>query len=202
MDLRPNRLPPPHPNVQADPSSRSGASLKTWLARTPTRYLGRWRAETPSDVDAFDWPSGNDWDFCGMRDKLVADLTFARLSPSWNPVFSRLCELFGMEQALVNFHTNRPVIEAALAHLDEFYTDFYRNILECCGEHLDIFGLGDDFAGNDGLLISPDLWRELLKPLYAKWLEMAKSRGRYTLMHSCGKVTDVPPDLIDVGLAA
>jgi hypothetical protein len=94
-------------------------------------------AENPSDVEAFDWPSGNDWDFGAMRDQLAAEQTYARLSPSWNPVLSRLCELFGMENALVKLHTNLPVIEAALAHLDTFYTDFYTNILEICSDHLD-----------------------------------------------------------------
>jgi uroporphyrinogen decarboxylase len=159
-------------------------------------------AESPADVEAYNWPSGNDWDFGVMRDRLAAEQTYARLSPSWDPVFSRLCELFGMEDALVKLHTNLPVIEAALARLDKFYTDFYGSILDICGDQLDIFGLGDDFAGNDGLLISPDLWRRLFKPLYAKWLGMAKSKGLFTFMHSCGKVTDVLPDLIDIGLDA
>ena len=159
-------------------------------------------AETIAHVEAFHWPSGNDWDFAGMREELMVEKTYARLSPSWMPVFSRLCELFGMEKAMVNLYTNRPVIEAALAHLDEFYTDFYRNILETCGDQLDIFGLGDDFAGNYGVLIQPELWRSLFKPLYAKWLGMAKAKGLLTFMHCCGNLMDVMPDLIDIGLDA
>jgi uroporphyrinogen decarboxylase len=159
-------------------------------------------AETVADVEAFNWPSGNEWDFRGMRHELEKEKTYARLSPSWLPVFSRLCEMFGMEKAMVSLYTNRPIIEAALAHLDEFYTDFFRNILDECGDHLDIFGMGDDFAGNAGMLISPDLWRELFKPLYAKWFGMAKDKGLFTFMHCCGKLTDVLPELIDIGLDA
>jgi len=159
-------------------------------------------AETISEVDAFEWPSGDDWDFEAMREQLIAEQTYARLSPSWMPVFSRLCELFGMENAMVKLYTNRTVIEAALAHLDRFYTDFYTNMLDACGDQIDIFGLGDDFAANDSLLIPPDLWRQLFKPLYAKWLGMAKARGLRTFMHCCGKLTDVLPDLIDSGLDA
>jgi uroporphyrinogen decarboxylase len=159
-------------------------------------------AETVSDVEAFKWPSGEEWDFDEMRQQLLAEKTCARLSPSWTPVFSRLCEVFGMEKAMVSLYTNRPLIEAALAHIDRFYTEFYGNILDTCGDLLDIFGLGDDFAGNDGMLIAPDLWRELFKPLYAKWLGMAKAKGLFTFMHSCGKIIDVLPDLIDIGLDA
>jgi uroporphyrinogen decarboxylase len=159
-------------------------------------------AETSADVEAFGWPEVGDWDFHEMRTRLLADNTHARLSPSWMPVFSRLCELFGMERAMVSLYWNRPVIEAALARLDEFYTGFYRNMLETCGDQLDLFGLGDDFAGNRGLLIRPDLWRSLFKPLYARWLGMAKARGLITLMHCCGCLVEVLPDLIDSGLDA
>ncbi|MBI2942068.1 MAG: hypothetical protein HYY04_16680 [Chloroflexi bacterium] len=52
-------------------------------------------AQTIADVEAFNWPSGSDWDFAELRARLLADSTHARLSPSWMPVFSRLCELFG-----------------------------------------------------------------------------------------------------------
>ena len=159
-------------------------------------------AETVADVDAFPWPTAEGFDFQAMRRKLLDDTTHARLSVRWMPVFSRLCEMFGMEQAMVNLHWNRPVIEAALAHLDDFYTDFFTRMLETCGDHIDIFGQGDDFADNRGLLMRPEIWRSLFKPLYAKYLGMGKARGLPTLMHSCGRIVEVLPDLIDCGLDA
>jgi uroporphyrinogen decarboxylase len=196
-------------NTDAQPSDGARPRLTIWgipedMVGTYTDSIPRplARAKSAADVEAFDWPSGSDYDFGAMRDQLIAEDQYASLSTSWNPVFSRLCELFGMENAMVNLHTNRPVVEAALARLDHFYTEFYTGILDSCGDQLDIFGLGDDFAGNDGLLIPPDLWRRLFKPLYAKWLGMAKSRGLFTFMHACGNLTDVLPDLIDIGLDA
>ncbi len=162
------------------------------------------QAATTTDVDAYPWPSADAsaWDFAGMRRLLISDQVHARLSPSWNPVFSQVCGLFGMEQAMVNLRWNRVVIEAALARLDDFYTTFYGHMLVACGDQLELFGLGDDFAANRALLIRPDDWRTLLFPLYAKWLGMAKARGLHTLMHSCGRIVDVLPDLIDSGLDA
>jgi uroporphyrinogen decarboxylase len=159
-------------------------------------------AETVADVDRFAWPHGDDWDFQDLRRRLESDQSHARLSNRWEPVFSRLCEMFGMEQAMVNLYMNRPVIEAALDHLEEYYDSYYRNLLACCGDVLDVFGLGDDFACNTGLLIPTDLWRRLFRPLYAKWLGMAKARGLPTLMHSCGRIVEILPDLMDDGLDA
>jgi uroporphyrinogen decarboxylase len=160
------------------------------------------RAETTADVDRFAWPHGDDWDFRELRKRLEADERHARLSNRWEPVFSRLCEMFGMEQALVNLYTNRPVIEAALDHLEEYYDSYFRNLLETCGDVLDVFGLGDDFACNTGLLIPVDMWRRLFRPLYAKWLGMAKTKGLPTLMHCCGRIVEILPDLMDDGLDA
>lgn len=59
-----------------------------------------------------------------------------------------------MEQALINLYTNRKVIEAALAHLQEYYDRYYE---------LDIFALGDDFAANTSLLFPTSL-RNLRPP--------------------------------------
>jgi uroporphyrinogen decarboxylase len=161
-------------------------------------------AATVADVDAYAWPCAGEsaWDLNQMHRRLLRDEAHARMSPSWTPLFSRLCELFGMEQAMVNLLTNRRVIEAALAHLDEFYTGFFSHMLDQCGDQLEVFGLGDDFACNRGLLIRPEVWRQLFKPLYAKWLGMAKTKGLLTLMHCCGLIQEVLPDLIDSGLDA
>ena len=162
------------------------------------RPLGR--ADSVKDIENYGWPDAASWDFRGMNDKLVSESDLARLSPSWMPVFSRLAELFGMERTLTDLYLNRPVIEAALSHIDNFYTEFFKNMLSCCGKNLDIFGFGDDFAANDGMLFDPEIWRELFKPLYAKYIGMAKEYGLFTFMHSCGNITAVLPDLIDIGL--
>jgi uroporphyrinogen decarboxylase len=163
-----------------------------------SRPLGR--AETIKDVENHAWPSGIRWDFEGMNDKLKSEANLARLSPSWMPVFSRLAEMFGMERTLTDLYLNRPLLEAALSHIDNFYTEFFQKMLSTCGKNLEIFGLGDDFAANTGMMFDPEIWRELFKPLYAKYIGMAKDYGLYTFMHSCGNITAVLPDLIDIGL--
>jgi uroporphyrinogen decarboxylase len=199
---------PTYKPAGVDPDARTGA-LSVWgvpeyasltYSDSVPRPLAR--AETVSDVEAFDWPDPADWDFDEMRGDLVAEGEHARMSSRWQPVFSRLCEVFGMEQALVNMYANRRVIESALDHIAAYYDAYFCTLLETCGDRIDIFALGDDFAGNTGLFIPPDLWRELFKPLYSRWIGMAKQRSLLTLMHSCGRIIDVVPDLIDIGLDA
>jgi uroporphyrinogen decarboxylase len=165
---------------------------------TIPRPLGH--AQSVKDIENFAWPSPHTWDFSGMNEKLKSETSLARLSPSWMPVFSRLAEMFGMERTLTDLYLNRPLIEAALKHIDDFYTEFFQKMLSTCGKNLEIFGFGDDFAANDGMLFDPEIWREMFKPLYAKYIRMAKEYGLFTFMHACGNITVVLPDLIDIGL--
>jgi hypothetical protein len=75
-------------------------------------------------------------------------------------------------------------------------------MLDVCGDQLEIFGIGDDFAGNQGLLIQPKMWRELFKPLYAEYARIAKAGGKKLLMHSDGFILDIYEDLIEIGVDA
>lgn len=59
---------------------------------------------------------------------------------------------------------------------------------------------GEDWGTQLGLLINPDMWREEFKPRFFRLCDTAKSFGLKVFMHSCGKVTDIIPDLIECGI--
>ena len=58
----------------------------------------------------------------------------------------------------------------------------------------------DDWGLQDKLMISPDKWREIWKPAYARVYRAAKDAGMLTFLHSCGYITDILDDLIEIGL--
>jgi uroporphyrinogen-III decarboxylase len=60
----------------------------------------------------------------------------------------------------------------------------------------------DDWGSQQALLIAPELWRELFKPLYADYISIAHEHGKYAFMHSDGHITEIIPDLIEIGLDA
>jgi len=60
----------------------------------------------------------------------------------------------------------------------------------------------DDWGLQSQLMISPDSWRKIWKPRYARIFEAAHSAGIHTLMHSCGYIVDIMDDLIEIGLDA
>ena len=64
----------------------------------------------------------------------------------------------------------------------------------------DAIAVSDDYGSQRGLLMSPAHWRRLVKPLLTEIYGLAKSRGRAVFHHTCGHVTPIIPDLIEIGL--
>ena len=58
----------------------------------------------------------------------------------------------------------------------------------------------DDWGSNNSLLISPAAWRELFKPLYRDYCEIAHEHGKHVWFHTDGHTAAIWPDLIEVGI--
>ncbi len=66
----------------------------------------------------------------------------------------------------------------------------------------DIIGFGDDLGAQETILMSPELYREWLKPRLKIVIQAAKKIKPDILIryHSCGTVTPLIPDLIEAGI--
>jgi uroporphyrinogen decarboxylase len=86
----------------------------------------------------------------------------------------------------------------------ERQNEFYVALLErCCAQArgvADICWLGDDYATQRALMMSPELWRRFLKEPLRRQVEVAHRHDLYALLHSCGAVRAILPDLIDIGV--
>lgn len=60
-------------------------------------------------------------------------------------------------------------------------------------------GFGDDLGSEQGTLMSPALFRSFFKPRYADFCAHCHALGLHAVLHSCGNVWDIIPDLIEAG---
>jgi uroporphyrinogen decarboxylase len=58
----------------------------------------------------------------------------------------------------------------------------------------------EDWGTQKGLMIHPQLWREVFKPGFERLCSVAHEHGLKVFMHSCGKTTVIIPDLIEAGV--
>ena len=59
---------------------------------------------------------------------------------------------------------------------------------------------GDDWGQQNGLIFGGRLWRRFIKPRLARMYGMVKRAGKAVMIHSCGRVQELFPDLIELGL--
>jgi uroporphyrinogen decarboxylase len=85
------------------------------------------------------------------------------------------------------------LVEIHLANLEKF--------LAAVGDSIDIIGFGDDLGMQNGPQISPHMYREFFKPRHqAMWRRAKQLANVKVMLHCCGGVRELLPDLIDAGL--
>ena len=80
---------------------------------------------------------------------------------------------------------------------------FYKTEVEMWAKtDVDAIHLEDDWGTQQALLISPKAWRQLFKPLYKEYCDIAKAHGKLVVMHCDGYIMDIVSDLIEIGVTA
>jgi len=86
--------------------------------------------------------------------------------------------------------------------LDEIHNFYKKEVALWCETDVDGIFFMDDWGAQNNLLINPKLWRKLFKPLYKEYIEIAHNNSKYAFMHSDGYITNIIPDLVEIGLDA
>ena len=113
-------------------------------------------------------------------------------------VFEMTTRLRGMEQALFDLAAT----EEETGHLLRRSADFAVRLAEeaCRRFQLDWLWTGDDVGGQQSMMMSPDCWRERIKPHLARVVAVGRDQGLPVAYHSCGAVRPIIPDLIEIGV--
>ena len=112
-------------------------------------------------------------------------------------LFERAWTLAGMENVMMAMVAAPDFADALLDRILEFNLAIIAN---ACRHDIDIFRFGDDWGQQRGLLMGPDLWRRFIKPRFQAMCQAVKAAGKSTMLHCCGKVDEIFPDLIECGL--
>jgi len=114
-------------------------------------------------------------------------------------IFETAWRMRGFNQFLLDFRRNRE-----LAHylLNQITNMLISNALALVQAGVDILCLDDDVGDPRSMIISPALWREFLKPLMAKVIELSREVKPNVLVfyHSDGYIRNIIPDLIEIGV--
>jgi uroporphyrinogen decarboxylase len=157
-----------------------------------------WPIRQPEDLDRYDWPDGWDrqWDAeiparLAARDDLFScfQLGFSLYERAWT--------MRGMADLLMDM-VQRPELVERL--MDAIVEGNLRQVRRALAFDVDAVYFGDDYGMQTGLIMGIDHWRHYIKPRLARMFAPVREAGKFVFLHSCGCVTELFDDLIEIGL--
>lgn len=122
-----------------------------------------------------------------------------RLIAGSSGIWERPQYLRGMEQLFDDM-----ISDPTLAHrLIEICTDFWVSYLQALAPargEIDALYMFDDWGTQQDSMVSPSMWREFFAKPYRRITDAAHALGMDFWLHSCGRVTNLIGNFIDVGM--
>jgi uroporphyrinogen decarboxylase len=121
---------------------------------------------------------------------------FVLFSFDWT-LFERAHFMRGLEQFLTDM-----LLAPSLAHalLDRILAFNLVVIERACQLDVDGVILSDDYGTQRGLMMSPSHWRQFIRPRLQEEFEVIRRHDKAVFLHSCGDVSAILPDLVEIGL--
>lgn len=201
------------PYCYADPTKRvtdDGLFIDLWgvgfrRAETPTgEYIDiAWyplaNLKSEAELDQHEYMNPDDWDYSLVRAHAEANSDYA-VGVHSRGTFEISWFIRGMEGFMSDLASEPSKALGLMDRVQERLKERLRRVLEAGGDAIHIAEYNDDVGTQNGLLMSPQMWRQHFKPRVAEMFDLIRSHGMRVRYHSCGGVRDIIPDLIDIGL--
>jgi uroporphyrinogen decarboxylase len=107
--------------------------------------------------------------------------------------------LRGLEQMIMDLIVNPELANRILDIPFKYHLTAARKLVHM---GVDMIWLGDDVGTQQGMLLSPDMWRSIFKPRMAEFIGSLKAinPALKVAYHSCGDIAPIIGDLVEIGL--
>ncbi len=161
-------------------------------------------ARLTSDIDKMMWPAISPEEDSFLKEqaaRLRAETDKAILGEFGGNILESGQSHFGWGEFMTRLCTDRNLVEYYLDELVEVHLANLGIYLEAIGDTIDIIQMGDDLGTQHGLQISPEMYRQIIKPRHRKLYEFVhKYSDAKVFLHSCGSIVEIIPDLIEIGV--
>ena len=122
---------------------------------------------------------------------IIGDVELTMFEMAWHMV--------GMEKFMVDMASQEEYIEMLLDKTMEFSIGIAKQL---AGLGVDGLWFGDDFGEQNGMMISPRMWRAIYKPRFAQvFQEARRANPDVLIMYHCdGAISPILDDLIEIGM--
>jgi len=162
------------------------------------------RNATIDDLDNYPWPPLSHPDrFLGLAQEAreVQAAGYATVLMSGVSPFEQAQALRGQEAFFADLILNPEFAHALLRTLTDLTLAGSLAALEQAGAYVDVLVMSDDLGTQNSLLMSPKMYRSMIKPYHAELIAALKNKTKAKIFfHSDGNIYPLIGDLIDVGV--
>lgn len=155
-----------------------------------------------ADFEHYRWPRPEDIDYSGIEyigQHLPDGMQMIFLGPGGQ--FENLSELMGLTPLAMAVHDDPDLVSAVGDKIGELLTHLFASVAEM--PNIGALWLGDDLGYKTSTVLSPTHLRKYVFPVQKKLAEIAHAHNLPFLLHSCGNLEQIMPELIDeVGIDA
>lgn len=154
------------------------------------------------EVEEFEWPNPDYFNFSSILDKMeyAKQNNLAIFGGMWSPFFHIVADFFGMENYFVKMYTDPDIVHAVSTKVVDFLCTVNDTLLGQCGDSLSAGFIGNDLGTQRSLIISPDMFKEFIRPYLRQIFKGIKKYNLKVAMHSCGSIDSIIPLLIEDGV--
>ncbi len=158
--------------------------------------------ETMDDVEAYPWPSVDEYDFTDLRARCetLSEYAVCFGGAGIPDILNGVSRGRGMEQVMLDIMTADPVGIAVIDHRVDHFLDYCRRGLEAADGAIDILCIGEDCGSQRGRMFPPHIFDEFFVPRLQPFIDLAHEFGALAMLHSCGDTSDIMPTYIEMGL--
>jgi uroporphyrinogen decarboxylase len=163
------------------------------------------------DLASYPWPDPDEpslYKGLAERAKELSEKTGCAIAGLFGgSIFTEASLIRGMQQWYIDLLAEPEFAARLMEILSDYFTRVYCNAVSECGKYLDLMRIdNDDYGTQNSLLISPALFRDLVKPVVSKFYTTVKGHAKKynpeikLMKHSCGAVFDLVEDFIEMGI--
>ena len=112
-------------------------------------------------------------------------------------LYERAWSLRGTENLLMDFMLNPDFVKEFFARIADYNIT---QISVALSYDIDAVYFGDDWGQQSGLIMGYDTWKDFIYPELKRMYAVVKDAGKYVMIHACGDVDELFPNLLEAGL--
>ena len=117
-------------------------------------------------------------------------------------IFETAQDLVGYESLCVMQYLDPDLFRDIFLKIGELYSTLWTKMVHEYSDIFVFFRMGDDLGHKTSTMLEPDTIRQHILPNYKRVIDIVHNGNKKFLLHSCGNIFDLMPEIISLGIDA